>query len=318
MSAQRAYSDFSSTVKRDVERTSGSAAELAQEEQELVQESGKIHTDVQTAWESMNQALQAHRDACAPDDLRPKGAQQKEDPWLTERSLAEAHLQLKKALATYRTRLSDFFDKAKILDGKLVATLHSLLECYTVAVQALAAKTQKHVDLLTAAIAAIEPDTDIAAFEKTLPIVRPPTEAPESPRDNPGQTPAPGGKPGVNALLTSPEVRKKGPVLRMGQVSGQWKEGVLVLTRAGFVHWCHEQEDLLVPVAGATLSLCSVEATSPLEFCVTETERLGKLSLLVRPKQRSLSFKARSADECAAWVVAIKEAIVESNLESLF
>lgn len=46
----------------------------------------------------------------------------------------------------------------------------------------------------------------------------------------------------MNALLASPEVRKKGPVLRMGQVSGQWKDGVLVLTRAGFVHWCHEQE----------------------------------------------------------------------------
>lgn len=70
----------------------------------------------------------------------------------------------------------------------------------------------------------------------------PPAEAPESPRDSPGESTAPDDKPGTSVLLASPEVRKKGPVLRMGQVSGQWKEGVLVLTRAGFVHWCHEQE----------------------------------------------------------------------------
>jgi hypothetical protein len=61
-----------------------------------------------------------------------------------------------------------------------------------------------------------------------------------------------------------------------------------------------------------------MQVTAPQEFSVIETERLGKLSLLVRPKQRSLSFKVDSADECAAWVVALKEAVVESNLESLF
>lgn len=67
-------------------------------------------------------------------------------------------------------------------------------------------------------------------------------DAPDTPTELPGSSGSVGEVLGVKALLQSPEVRKKGPVLRMGQVTGQWKEGILVLTRSGFLHWCHEQE----------------------------------------------------------------------------
>jgi hypothetical protein len=91
----------------------------------------------------------------------------------------------------------------------------------------------------------------------------------------------------MNALLQSPEVRKRGPVLRLGQVTGQWKEGILVLTRSGFVHWCHEQE-----VSGHSHNLSLM--TTLLVTTSSLPDKKARLSYIGYPSSKNAQYVCES------------------------
>ena len=107
---------------------------------------------------------------------------------------------------------------------------------------------------------------------------------------------------------------RQGDMARWLPVSNLWQDCHFVLTRAGFLHWFHNMEQIR-PLDCLNLARCQFEAGEAPTFNLVENNT-GKLWFFSN-WLRTVAFKAPDVDECCEWAIALREAIATARGEDV-
>ncbi|PSC67166.1 sulfur stress regulator [Micractinium conductrix] len=205
---------------------------------EVVHGAGRAKREVEASRHALKAALRGHQESVAAFAVaaaaraRPaaRGRGVDSDPWLTEGCLVEQQVRLQRAQHVERQYLAKAFQRVGDLERRraevVQTTLHSFVHIYrsqVVPLQEIADELQQLLDQIDAA-------SDLESFTETAASsVQSADVLSSRQREAVDQL--------CSELLGSAEIVRQGRMERWNSSSGKWRQGHLVLTRAGFLHF---------------------------------------------------------------------------------
>ncbi|GBF90839.1 hypothetical protein Rsub_03693 [Raphidocelis subcapitata] len=273
-----------------------------------------VQRGIESGRRALGTAFEEHKAVCEAADAaagragaRGKLRGPEQDPWATEGRLVREHKALQLWQDKERAFLNESFARVQTLEAQRVkltqAVAASLSDGYARAL----APLPDAAAALAPAISGIDGEAELAELHRVALDTGSAAEALAARQAHAIEDAS-------SDLFCSPEILRQGPMhiwdARAGASGGDWLDAHCVLTRAGFVHWFKSMEHP-EPLDALNLGRCQFEQGKAPVFNLLETGT-GAVSWL-SGRQRKVTFKAPSVEECCEWAIALREGIAAAN-----
>lgn len=293
--------------------------QLRQAFSSVQQDCSRSRQAVEAAQQQLRQARQAHTESTTPGSSAKKrsgfgltisrlsggmGAAPsgEPDPWTSEAALVSAYGTLSVAASAERQVLVQSYDSVKRVEEQRLQLIKDGFNRFIRHYRAVLLPMTQDLAEVASLTSAISTEAELADLADTMRMSE------DTGRVLAERQAAVLGT-AQQELLCSPDILRQGQMAWFDPVCRSWVDCHFILTRGGRLHWFGDLDGMQGGDC-ITLARCGFEAGEAPVFSLVERGAPGKL--LFPARQRRLSFKAPTVEECCEWAIAMREAISRS------